>query len=114
MAQNNSPGTYGEFWRRYLHAHRRPGTRLLHYGGTALGSGFFLTGLLLLDPRLMVGGVVLGYGLAWAGHFLIEGNRPATFGHPFWSLFSDYRMLGLWLSGRLGRELAAAEKNSHP
>ena len=51
---------------------------------------------------------VAGYALAWFGHFKFEHNRPETFGHPVWSLISDFRMLGMFLSGRLGDELRIA------
>lgn len=97
--------SYDAFWLHYLAQHRRPATRQLHYLGSSLGllglGGAALAG----DWRLAVASPLVGYGCAWLSHFAIEGNRPATFGHPVWSLVSDFRMLGLALSGRLARQL---------
>lgn len=98
--------SYAEFWPYYLGEHSRPATRALHLAGTGLGLLLLAAGLVLLDLRLILSGIFVGYGLAWLGHALIERNRPATFRHPLWSLVSDLRMLGLFLTGRLGRELA--------
>jgi hypothetical protein len=97
---------YDAFWLYYLTAHRRPATRLMHYCGTSLGVLCLAAAALTGDWRLVVAAPLVGYAFAWVGHFALEGNRPATFGHPFWSFFSDFRMLALAVSGRLGRHLA--------
>lgn len=100
--------TYEQFWARYLRAHSKPSTRVLHYIGSLLAISLLAAGIVLLDWRLIVAAPVVGYGFAWTAHVALEGNRPETFGHPLWSLVSDYRMLFLWLTGRLGTHLAAS------
>ena len=96
---------YRDFWPHYLAAHRDPRTRLAHFAGTGAGVLLLLAGLARLDWRLVIAALVVGYAGAWFGHVVFERNRPATFGHPLWSFASDFRMLGLWLAGRLGEEL---------
>jgi hypothetical protein len=100
--------TYTEFWRRYLAAHADPRTRLLHYLGTAFGAAALFLGAAERDWRWLVAAALAGYALAWLGHLVFEHNRPETFGHPAWSLASDFRMLALFVSGRLGAELRRA------
>ena len=102
--------SYDEFFRFYLTQHSNPGNRLMHATGTVLGlvlvAGAILSGhawYALLWP-------VIGYGFAWAGHFGIENNKPATFGHPWWSFLSDFRMLWLMITGQLAAWMAEAER----
>jgi len=95
------PQTYTEFWPYYLREHRLPATRAVHYAGSLLVLACLGMALVTRDWRWLLAMPLAGYGFAWTAHFGIEHNKPATFGHPFWSLASDYRMLGLWLAGRL-------------
>jgi hypothetical protein len=99
--------TFAEFWPIYLRAHAHPMNRLLHVAGTATALALLAAAALTGSWWLGVLAVVIGYGAAWCGHFLVEGNRPATFGHPLWSLLADFKMLGLFVTGRLAREIAA-------
>jgi hypothetical protein len=102
--RRDRPASYAEFWPRYLGAHRKPKSRALHFAGTSLAIALLVGALATADWRLAVAAPVVGYGAAWAGHYLVEGNRPETYGHPLWSLFSDLRMLSLWVLGRLAAE----------
>ena len=98
--------TYPEFWHRYLRAHARPETRALHYAGSVLALACLGAAAARRDWRFLVAAPMVGYGLAWTAHFGVEGNRPETFGHPAWSLASDFRMVALAATGRLGRHLS--------
>jgi hypothetical protein len=97
--------SYADFWSRYLGAHRDPRTRALHYLGSSLALTALVAAAVTRDWRWVLAAPVVGYAFAWLAHLVFEHNRPETFGHPLWSLMSDFRMLGLFLSGQLGREL---------
>jgi hypothetical protein len=95
--------TYAEFWPRYLKAHSEPRTKALHFIGTGAGVALLIVFALTGSWYFLVAAPVVGYACAWTGHAVFEHNRPETFGHPFWSLYSDFRMLALFLAGRLGK-----------
>jgi len=103
-----APEDFAAFWPFYLREHSQPRTRALHYAGSLLvlilAAGAALAG----EWRVLVLLPLAGYGFAWAAHALVEGNRPATFRHPWWSLRADFRMLRLWLTGGLDAELRRA------
>lgn len=52
-------------------------------------------------PVTFSAGVVFAYACAWAGHFGLEKNQPATFRYPLWSFLADLRMWSHMVRGRL-------------
>lgn len=103
MAESKQFTSYDEFFVFYLQQHRNPANRAWHAAGTTLGILTVLAAFALGHPWFAFLFFPIGYGCAWTGHFLLEKNKPATFGHPFWSFISDFRMLWLMITGRLGK-----------
>ena len=96
---------YDEFFTLYLREHANPRNRMMHAAGTVLGLGTLILPFVIGHPWYALLWPVVAYGFAWTGHFLIEGNKPATFGHPFWSFISDFRMLALMATGKLNERI---------
>lgn len=105
MAEDRQFRSYDEFFDFYLQQHSNSTNRLLHAIGTTLGIAVVVAAFAAGHPWFALLFFPIGYGFAWTGHFLVERNKPATFGHPFWSFISDFRMLGLMFTGRLSARL---------
>ncbi len=84
--------TFEEFWPFYVKEHQKKTTRLLHFVGTTAAMACVAGGLLTKRRWLLGLAPVVGFGPAWIGHFFIEGNKPASFKHPLWSLRADLIM----------------------
>lgn len=97
--------SFRDFWPYYVRQHSRPRTRALHAAGSVLAVVIFGAAF-ALNLWLLVAVPIVGYAFAWYAHFFVEHNRPATFGHPFYSLFADYKMLFLMMAGRMDDEVA--------
>lgn len=103
---------FEDFFPYYVGEHSKAATRWMHFAGTHLGVGLGVTGIAKRRWGLLAAAPVVAYGVAWFSHFVIEGNKPATFGHPAWSFRGDWKMLGMMWQGRdqeLGR-IAAENK----
>ncbi len=97
--------SFSEFWPHYVMEHSKPATRALHVVGTTAGVACAVALLARGKWRWLPLAFVPGYGAAWAGHFFVEHNRPATFKHPLWSLIGDYKMVALMLAGKMEEEV---------
>ena len=105
--------SFDDFWPFYVRAHSRGRTRLLHAIGSVLAV-VMLGVAFAVNLWFLVAVPLIGYSFAWYAHFFVEGNKPATFGHPFYSLIADYRMLFLMMAGRMDDEVARVTSASQP
>jgi hypothetical protein len=97
--------SFEEFWPFYLFEHQNENNRFLHYTGTTLVILFLVDCLITRNFVWMPLALVIGYGFAWTGHYRYEGNKPATFEYPLWSLQGELKMLFLFYRGKLPNEL---------
>jgi hypothetical protein len=109
----SNDAAFMKFWRRYLRDHTRYGTRLLHFVGNCVAVIALVAGVVMLDPVIPIVGVLIGYVFAWAGHLLVEHNRPSMAAHPLWSFICDVRMFRLWAGRRIDHALAAIDDSTH-
>ena len=98
--------SFAEFYPYYVGQHSKAATRWLHLVGTLTGAATATTLLAKGRRAGLLAMPVISYGTAWTSHFLVEKNKPATFGHPLWSLRGDFTMIATMLRGR-DRELAS-------
>lgn len=92
---------FKEFWPFYLSQHSNATNRRIHFAGTLLVHLLVLYAFITGLYAALWGLPLLGYGFAWAGHFFVEKNKPATFTYPFWSLIGDFKMFYLMCTGKL-------------
>ena len=97
--------TFTDFWPYYVRAHQRPRTRILHAIGSILALACIVSAF-IVSRWFLLAAPLIGYSFAWYAHFFVEHNKPATFGHPFYSLAADYVMLWKMLTGRMAAEVA--------
>ena len=97
--------SFEDFWPHYVRAHSSKANRIAHFVGTSAAMALAGTGVLTGNWLLVGAAPVVGYGCAWFGHFVLEGNVPATFGHPLWSLKGDFVMWRKMLAGTMDAEV---------
>lgn len=92
--------SFAEFYPFYIHEHSNQTCRRIHVVGSALVIVVAVTALVTMNPWWLLGMPLIGYGIAWVGHFFFEKNRPATFKYPLWSLMGDWRMFFETVTGQ--------------
>ena len=98
--------SFEEFWPFYVKEHAKPKTRRLHFVGTSAVIGLLGAAVLLRKGWPVALAPVAGYGPAWVSHFFVEGNKPASFKYPLWSLVADFKMWGKIATGTMDEEVA--------
>ena len=110
--------TFDEFWPHYVRAHSKKLNRQLHFVGSTAALVCVAGALITKKKWLLAAAPIVGYGCAWIGHFGVEGNKPATFGHPVWSFAGDWIMWAKTIAGTMDAEVekhtTSAGAEAHP
>ena len=93
--------SFSEFYPFYLSEHSDINCRRLHFVGSALVLVVLVAAIAMQRWWWLLLLPVIGYGFAWAGHFVFEKNRPATFQYPMYSFMGDWVMFKDMLSGKI-------------
>jgi hypothetical protein len=101
-------GSFEEFWPFYVREHSKKTTRTIHFVGTTAVMALLGYAAIRRKTWPLFVAPFVGYGPAWFSHFFIEGNRPATFKYPLWSLKADFVMWSKIARGTMDEEVARA------
>ena len=93
--------SFNDFYPYYLSEHSKRGTKLFHFIGTSLVLISLIFSISFNNFIYFFLIPIFGYGFAWAGHFFIEKNKPATFKYPLYSLCGDFLMFWHILTGKV-------------
>ena len=110
MSAERAYKTLKEFYPYYLTEHQNKTCQALHFVGTGLIIGIFITMLLTQVWWMFFLIPLVGYGFAWIGHFAFEKNKPATFQYPGFSLASDFIMFYHILTGQINTKVREARR----
>jgi hypothetical protein len=99
------PTTYEEFWPYYVSQHLHPATRAIHVAGTAAALVCGAVAVAMRKPVMLAVSPAVAYGPAFTSHFVIEKNRPASFGHPLWSARADFRQCWRFVTRKLEHDV---------
>ena len=107
--------SFEEFWPFYVREHSKKATRALHFIGTTGALACVAAAVVTRRKAFLLAAPVFGYGFAWVSHFFVEGNKPATFKYPAWSLRGDFVMWAKTIAGTMDAEVerATASNGAH-
>ncbi len=100
---------FDDFFPYYLSQHSKPATRWMHFVGSALAIGILANGLVRGPRKSLLLAPVVGYGMAWISHFVIEHNTPASFDQPMYSFRGDWKMFAEMAMGHDAEMQAIAD-----
>lgn len=93
--------SFRAFYAFYLTEHSNRTCRQLHFLGSSLVLLCVILACVTGQLTYLIAAPICGYGFAWAGHFLFEKNRPASFKQPLFSFMGDWVMYWQLITGQI-------------